>query len=173
MQQHGALAEQAIAILVLEMDAAELRAVHRRDAVVFRQPFIEERIVGRQQLLHVLVFKQDAPQEEVDFGREILAQLGVEFGEELLVPLEFVDLEEVEPAEREIRHQRLGLRSGQHTPHLGVQYAGTSQLALVRKLEQFIVGGPLPQEERQTRGQLQIVQRIEFRVFLVGTAIPR
>ena len=47
VQQHGALAEKAIAILVLEMDAAELRAVHRCDAVVFRQPFIEERIVGR------------------------------------------------------------------------------------------------------------------------------
>src|ERR1700737_736885 len=68
VQQHGALAEQAIAILVLKMDAAELRAVHRCDAEVFRQPFIEERIVGRQQLLHVLVFEQDAPQEEVDFG---------------------------------------------------------------------------------------------------------
>jgi len=71
---------------------------------------------------------------------EILAQLGAEFGEDLLIPLEFVDLEEVEPAEREIRHQRLGLRSGQHAPHLGVQYAGTPQFARFRKLEQLIVG---------------------------------
>src|SRR5262249_18750727 len=119
-----------------------------------------------QQLLHVLVFEQDAPQEEVDFCREVLAQLGVEFGEDLLVPIEFIYLKEIEPAEREIRHQRLGLRSGQHTPHLGVQHAGTLQFALVRKLEQLIVGGALPQEERQTRGQLQIAQRIEFRLFL-------
>src|SRR5258707_1251404 len=94
------------------------------------------------------------------------APLGAEFGEDLLVPIEFADLEEVEPAEREIRHQHLGLRSGEHTPHLGVQHAGTSQFARVRELEQLIVGGPLPQEERQTRGQLQIAQRIEFRVFL-------
>jgi hypothetical protein len=92
----------------------------------------------------------------------------------LPVPLEFADLIEVEPAEREIRHQRLGLRSGQHTPHLSVQHAGTSQFALVRKLEQLIVGGPPPQEERQTRGQLQIAQRMEFCVFPVrGGAIPR
>src|SRR4051812_474256 len=101
-----------MAILVIEADTAELRAAYRGDAVVSGQPFIEERIVGPQQLLHVLVLEQDTAQEEVDFGREILAQLGVEFGEELLVPLELVDLEEVEPAEREIRHQTLGLRSG-------------------------------------------------------------
>src|SRR5262245_66358396 len=97
-------------------------------------------MVGRQQILQALVFKQNAAQEEVDFGREILAQLGAEFGEVLLVPLEFLDLIEVEPAEREIRHQRLGLRSGQHTPYLGVQHAGTSQLARARELEQLIVG---------------------------------
>ena len=30
-----------------ELDAAELRAAYRRNAVVSRQPFIEERIVGR------------------------------------------------------------------------------------------------------------------------------
>ena len=85
----------------------------------------------------------------------------------MLIPIEFADLEEVEPAECEIRHQHLGLRSGQHTPHLGVQHAGTSQLALVRKLEQLVVGGPPPQEERQTLGQLTITQRMESRVFTV------
>src|SRR5712671_2239539 len=47
VQQHGALAEKAIAILVLKMDAAELRAGHRFDAVVSGQPFIDEGIVGR------------------------------------------------------------------------------------------------------------------------------
>src|SRR5262245_63602276 len=120
-------------------------------------------MVGRQQILQALVFKQNAAQEKVDFGREILAQLGVEFGEELLIPLEFVDLEKVEPAEREIRHQALGLRSGQHTPHLGVQHAGTSQLARVRELDQLIVGAPPPQEVRQTRGELPVAERMEFR----------
>src|SRR5262245_16683149 len=47
VQQHGTLAEKAIAILVFKVDAAELRAAYRCDAVVSRQPFIEERIVGR------------------------------------------------------------------------------------------------------------------------------
>src|SRR4051794_2545547 len=45
--------------------------------------------------------------------------------------------------------------------------ARSSQLAVFRKREQLSVGGPLPQEERQTRGQLQIAQRMEFCVFLI------
>ena len=43
----------------VERHAAELTAVHVRNAVVPRQPLVDERVVGRQQLEHAAVVAQD------------------------------------------------------------------------------------------------------------------
>ena len=47
------------------VDAAEVAAAHVRDAVVLRQPLVEERVVRRQQVEHAAVLAEDAVDEEL------------------------------------------------------------------------------------------------------------
>ena len=49
-RQDAAVAEQSPALLVRDRDAAELSAVDVRQAVVARQPFVDERVVRAQQV---------------------------------------------------------------------------------------------------------------------------
>ena len=65
--------------------AAELRPVHAAHAVVAREPLVDERVVGRQQLVHAVVLEQHAREEQLDLGREIVAQRVAELGEQALV----------------------------------------------------------------------------------------
>ena len=148
-QQHRALAEQPTAGVVLEGHAAELRAADGIDTVVFRQAFVQERVVGAQQLLHVAVFQQDAAQEQVDLCLDVGAQLRVELGEQLPVRLNFVEVVEVEPVECEDGHQGLGLRRGQHAHDLRLQHAWAAQLVGGCKFEQFVVRALAPEKEGQ------------------------
>ena len=113
-QQHCAFAEQAAARVVLDGHAAELRAVHRPHAVVAREPLVDERVVGCQQLVHVTVLEQDARDEELDLLREVVAQLVAELGEQPLVGHDGLELVDVEPTQRESRDERLRARIGQH-----------------------------------------------------------
>ena len=54
-QQHRALAEQAAARVVVQRHAAEIAAEDVRDAVVPRQPLVDEGVVGRHQIEHAAV----------------------------------------------------------------------------------------------------------------------
>jgi len=135
MQQHGTLAEKTMAILVLEAYTAELCATYGVDAVVSGQPFIEERIVGPQQLFHVLVLKQNAPQEEVDFGREILSQLYIEVGRRSACPIRLVDHREgrASGAQNPLQATRPG-GAASNCAAPGRPRCGMSQLALFARL---------------------------------------
>src|SRR5439155_1559281 len=58
----------------------ELAAVDVRNAVVPGQPFVDERVVGCQQIHHVAVFAHDAVEQELHFAPHRLAQRIVEVG---------------------------------------------------------------------------------------------
>ena len=53
----------------VERHAAELAAVDVRHAVVLRQPLVDERVVGGQQVEHVAVLAHDAGEEELGLAR--------------------------------------------------------------------------------------------------------
>ena len=78
--QDAALAEQAAAVLVGERHAAELAAVDVRDAVVARQPLVDERVVGRQQVEDVAVLAHDALEEQLGLLRNACRRLSSKFG---------------------------------------------------------------------------------------------
>ena len=88
-REHAALAEQPAAAVVVALDAAEVRAADVRNAVVFREPLVDERVIRRQQIEHAAIFAQDAAGEQLRFAAEPLPQIFVE------VALAFRD-----PAER-------------------------------------------------------------------------
>ena len=59
--------------------------------------------------------------------------------------------------------ERLRARIGQHPPRLALQHGRIAQLALRRQVEQLVVGDAAPEEERQTRRQLDVADAIALR----------
>ena len=72
--QEAALAEQPAPRIVGQRHAAELAAVDVGDAVVLRQPFVDEGVVSGQQVEDVTVFTHDAVEEELGLALERIAQ---------------------------------------------------------------------------------------------------
>ena len=64
------------------VDAAEAAAVDVRNAVVLREPLVEERVVGLQQVEHAAVLAQDALEEQLRLLPERLPQVVVEVREQ-------------------------------------------------------------------------------------------
>ena len=57
--QNAALAEQSPAPTVGSLDTTEVRAPDMRNAVVLREPLVDERVRGGQQLEYAAVLEQD------------------------------------------------------------------------------------------------------------------
>ena len=65
-RQDASLTKQSAAPAVLvERDAPEAAAIHVRDAVMLRQPLVDERVVRAQQIEHAAILAQDALEEEL------------------------------------------------------------------------------------------------------------
>ena len=163
--QDGALAQQAVARLVVERHATEVAALDRLDAVVHRQALVEEGVVRGQQLEHAAIAAQHAVDEQPQFLLEHRAgiQQAARVGELASVRSDLVQLGEVEPLEREIVAQRLGPRVGKHPAHLSGQHVGIAEARFGGELQEFLIRQTAPQEEGQTRRQLQIAQRASRR----------
>ena len=155
--QYRALAQQPTAGVVGQPHLPELAAEHAGDVVVPGQSFVHERVVARQQLEHALVLAQDAAKEQLGFTAERLPQVVVEVGEQVRVRHDAAQIAQVQPLAREVGDQRLGPRIGHHPAHLPRQHLGPAEPAFVGQLQQLVVGDAAPEEERQTRGQLEVV----------------
>jgi len=70
-----------------------------------------------------------------------------------------VDIFHLQPLEREVVRQRLGLRMREHAPHLLLQHRGFMQLLLGGQADQLFVGAAAPQEEGQPGRQLHVGNR--------------
>ena len=77
-EQDRALAEQTPSLGILQFHAPELRTENVGDAVMPRQPFVQERVVRRQQFVHASILKQNARNERFDLDGDVLAQRIIE-----------------------------------------------------------------------------------------------
>ena len=83
-----------------------------------RQPFVDERIVGVQQIGDAAILAQRAGHEHLGFLLERLQQALVIVGIAIRIDHHFLDAAQVQPLRGEIVHQRVGgARVGQHAPH--------------------------------------------------------
>ena len=71
-----------------------------------------------------------------------------------------VEVAQIQPLRREVVDQRLGALVGQHAAHLLLEHRGVLEAPVHRGIEQLVVGNAAPQEERQPRRQLEIVDAI-------------
>ena len=95
--------------------APEVAALDVGNAVVPREPLVDERVVGAQQVEHVAVLAHDAVEEQLGFPAKRLPQVVVEIGKALRRARTHVA--EIQPLPREIRDER-GARIGHHPPDL-------------------------------------------------------
>ena len=89
-----------------------MAAVDVRDAVVLREPFVDEGVVGAQQVEHAPILAQNAVEEELGFLAERLPQVVVEGGEEPHVGRDRREIPQVQPLRREVVDERLRPRVG-------------------------------------------------------------
>ena len=123
------------------------------DAVVAGEPFVDERVVGVQQLEDVAVLADHAAEHEFGFLLERLAQVVVELA---AFGLRGGELPQMQPLGREVVDQRARLRVREHSFHLALDFAGLAQPLLGGRLQQLIIGHAAPDEEGETRGEIDV-----------------
>ena len=138
-RQDAAVAQQAAPIRIRHRHAPEARAVDPADAVVPRQPLVDERVVGIQQIERAAVLAHDAREQQLGFAAQRLADVVVEVGEQQHVRRDLVQVAQLQPLTGERVHQRVGARIRDHAPHLRVEHAGRAQPAGDRQVQQVIV----------------------------------
>src|SRR5947208_16103876 len=80
-RQEAALRQYARPRLVLEVDAAKLRATHARNPVVASQPFVQERVPPREKFIDTAVRTNDRSEEQFRLLPQVEPHLVVESGE--------------------------------------------------------------------------------------------
>src|SRR5260370_40178692 len=118
------------------------------DAVELRQPFIQEGIVGGQQIHHAAVFLHDTSKEEFSFFYEVVPQVVVKVWKQYIIGLLPQHVPQPQPLSGEICGKSSRATVLQHTAHLSLQDGRFLQLSLARYQEQFVVGKTAPEKER-------------------------
>ena len=102
-------------------DPPQPAAVDAGDAVVLREPLVDERVVGVEQLVHAAVAAQGAGHEELGLVAERLEQRFVVVGIDDRVDDDLGDPAQVQPLGGEVVHQRIGGAGvGEHPPGLSL-----------------------------------------------------
>ena len=81
-------------------------------------PLINEGVVGGQQIQYVVVFVENAAHEQVGFLAQGLAEIVIEIRKLLRVGEGVLEVPQEQPLRREVGHQRIRARVGEHAPHL-------------------------------------------------------
>ena len=113
------------------------------------ETFVDEGIVGRQQLGDRPILAHDRVEQHLDLRAHRLPQRIVEVGIERGDRRHAVEAAQVQPLPREVHRQRLRLRMREHPLHLLLEDGLILEPALGRDLQQRIIGRAAPQEERQ------------------------
>ena len=119
------------------------------------QRVVDEGVIRGQQLRDIAIPQQHAVQEQAHFGLEIAAHGRIE------LRIQRLDLGErghVQPRECEVLNQRLGARILEHALDLRLHDRRIGDLMLGGETAQLLIRALIPQKERQTRGEFQIVQ---------------
>src|SRR5665213_2879311 len=122
-----------------ERDFAEAAAFHMRDAVVLGEPFVEERVVGAQQVERAPVLADDALEEELGFRTERLPQRVVEVRKVLLHGNRRVEVAQEQPLSSERLDERREARVRNHSMDLPVEYRRIVQLVALGQRQKILV----------------------------------
>ena len=159
-RQNAAVSQQPLPPAVRIRRFAELTPDHVRDSVVLRQPLVHERVVRGEQLPHRPVLADDVAEEQLGLAEHRRLELVVEIRVAAHVGIDLVEVLQPQPLRGETRRQHVGAAIGQHPPRLPFERRGVSQPARLRHAHQLLVRTRRPEEKRQSRGEVEIAQRV-------------
>ena len=132
-----------------KLHAPKPTTVDVRDAVVSRQPLIDEGVIRGQQFDHAAVIAKLAFDEKLAFLPERLTQRLIEYRlrEELRVGCDASKISQPQPLRNKIGNQGVGALVGQHTADLTLEGSGIAELTAACQVEQFVVGNTVPEKK--------------------------
>ena len=147
--EHGGVGQQSAALIrVRQRDAAEAAAVDTRNPIMPREPLVDERVVGAEQVEHAAILGDRAGDKQLRFALERFEQAVVEVGIEIGMHDDFVDAAEVQPLRREHADQRVGRAPvREHPAYFLFQNLRPGQLPALGEIQQPLVGNAAPQEK--------------------------
>ena len=162
-RQQRPVREEATSLIGIgERHAPEATAVDSRNSVVPRQPFVDERVVGVEQLDDAAIFPECARDEELGLALEGLQQALVVGRIPIGIDDDLAHPAQVQPLRRESVNERaVGTRIRQHPAHFALENRRARELVALGQVEQALIGDAAPQEERQARGDFKIAQAID------------
>ncbi len=128
------------------------------DAVERGQAMVQEGVVGGEEIGDGTVIANDGLKEELGFLLHVAAQFGSEFRELRGIGLEAFEVARLEPLAAEVFDQSARFGIEQHAVDLRVENFGIAEAVLRGELEELVVGQAAPQEIREARGELEIVE---------------
>ena len=111
---------------------------------MFGQPFVDERVIGREQIDHAAIFVHDAVEEQLRLAPERLPQGAVEVREQIHDRFHRRHPAYVQPLPREVFDQRLRSWIRDHAPDLLLEHGGIPELSLGGQPRQLVVGNAAP-----------------------------
>ena len=115
--------------------------------VMPRQPFVQVRIVGSQEIQHAPVFAELIGHKLLGLLTHGPAQILVKIGKRIGVRYETRQLAQLQPLIDEIGHQRSRTRVGQHAPYLPLEHRGLPEFPGDSCIQKLIVGNAAPHKE--------------------------
>ena len=146
--QNRALSQQPAAHAVAgKRNLPEALAIDAGNAVVLRQPLVQERVVRVEQIEDAAILPDDAVEEQLGLAAEGLPQVVVKVEEQLGAGPEPVNVADLQPLAGEVAHQRLRPWIREHPLHLAIKSRRFMQRVLLGRIQQLVIRDAAPQEE--------------------------
>ncbi len=121
-----------------------------------RETFVDERVIGREEVHDIAVFAHDAGKKQFRFLLEGQPQIVVEVRKFVGVGIDAVQISQMQPLTRKILRHRIRAWVGQHAAQLCFKDCGFVEAVSRRQIEQRVVRNAAPEKERQPRGEFDI-----------------
>jgi hypothetical protein len=125
-----------------------------------RQPFVEERVVGGEQIQDAAIGPQLVVHQQLGFPQERASQVLVELGEDVRIGRPARDLAEAEPLAGEVLGERTRARVPQHPADLRFDHARIREPPALGQRQQLVVRDAAPEEKRQARREVEVAQPV-------------
>ena len=158
-QQHTPLPQHPAAWRTRrQLHALQLLPLHRRQAVQLRETLIHKREIRIQQFIDAPVLAHDRLEEHPRLLLHRIAQLAAELREFPRIDLDLIQPADLQPLAGKIPHKRPRTPVPQHPRHFTPQRVALRQLPLRREREERLIRQRRPQEIRQPRRHLIVIQ---------------
>src|SRR5262245_23930152 len=122
---------------------------------MLREPLVEKRVVGTQQIAHASVLAQNAVDEELGLLAKRLTEVVVEVGIQANVRVDRCEVAQPEPLPGEVARDVVRARIGEHSADMALEHIWSMELAANGRIEQRVIRNAAPDKERQARSQLE------------------